>query len=133
LAIFPEVLHFSKAAHRLTTIKIAMSNDGYTPYDIESFSHFVPSLYTDVRLLATNVFTPVALDYKLTVSNLNVNDDVKMLVNKSTYVISKITDVDLDTNTFTVSNYYLQVEDFSEFGNGAKSAGQEIEGGTTTS
>jgi predicted acyltransferase (DUF342 family) len=88
------------------TIKMAMSNEGYNAFDIESFSQYLPTVYKDLRLLSNNVFTFKDLDYGITSNNLMVNDDIKINVQNIHFVFSKVTNIDTNLNTFTVSNYH---------------------------
>ena len=87
-------------------IKSAMSNDGYTKYDLEVFSQYIPTIYKDARLLSTNVFAYKDLDYIITPCNLVIGDDLQIQVDKVNMIYSKVVNIDEATNTFQVSNYY---------------------------
>lgn len=87
------------------TIKIAMSNEGYTELDLNTLSQYLPTVYKDLRLLAPNVFTFKDLDYGITSNNLIVGDEIKVGINNASFVFSKVTSIDSNTNSFTVSNY----------------------------
>ena len=88
------------------TIKVAMSNDGFSKYDMDVFSQYLPTVYKDLRLLDTNVFAFKNLDYAITSNNLIVGDEIKIGVNNVLNVFSKVVDIDSNLNVFTVSNYY---------------------------
>jgi carbonic anhydrase/acetyltransferase-like protein (isoleucine patch superfamily) len=87
------------------TIKLAMSNDGYTSYDLDVFAQYLPTAYKDLRLIGSNIFSFKDLDFQITDCNLIAGDDIKISINKTDFVYTNVKTVDKDTNTFTVSNY----------------------------
>ena len=86
------------------TIKYAMSNDGYTQYDLDVFAQYMPTSYQTIRLVGSNTFAYTDLTYQITESNLNVGDDIKIVVNNVDYAFGEVTDI--ISNTFTISNFY---------------------------
>jgi predicted acyltransferase (DUF342 family) len=88
------------------TIKLAMSNEGYSELDLDTLSQYLPTVYKDLRLLASNVFTFKDLDYGITSRNLLEGDEIKIGINNVSFVFSKVMNIDSNTNSFTVSNYF---------------------------
>ena len=88
------------------TIKLAMSNDGYTPYDLQVFGQYQPTIYKDLRLVGTNTFAYADLGYQITDCNLAAGDDVKLVVNEVEYAFGEVITTDPLTNTFSISNFY---------------------------
>ena len=98
------------------TIKQAMSNDGYTQYDLDVFAQYLPTSYQDLRLIGNNTFAYNDLSYTITDSNLIVGDDIKIVVNNVSFAYGEVISTDKTTNTFAISNFYGNT--FSNTGSG---------------
>ena len=88
------------------TIKLAMSNDGYTPYDLDVFANYLPTIYKNVQLVDSNIFSFSDLNYQITLSNLIVGDDIQIETDNTNYAYANVIEIDPSTSSFTVSNYY---------------------------
>ncbi len=87
-------------------IRQAMSNDGYSATSLLATSEFMQSIQQPITYTSNNTFY-MTNAVPLTPENLIVGDDVMIVIENESEVISKVTAIDSNTqpNTFTVSNY----------------------------
>jgi hypothetical protein len=87
-------------------IRQAMSNDGYSDTGLLANSEFMQSIQQPITYTSNNTFY-MTNAVPLTPANLIVGDDVMIVVENESEVISRVTAINSNTqpNTFTVSNY----------------------------
>lgn len=87
-------------------IRQAMSNDGFSDTSLLANSEFMQSIQQPITYTSNNTFY-MTNAVPLTPANLIVGDDVMIVLENESEVISKVVDIDSNAqpNTFTVSNY----------------------------
>ncbi len=87
-------------------IRQAMSNDGFSATSLLANSEFMQSIQQPITYTSNNTFY-MTNAVPLAPTNLIVGDDVMIVIENESEVISKVTAIDSNTqpNTFTVSNY----------------------------
>ena len=88
-------------------IKMAMSNDGYTSEELNTFSSFIQSIQQHIAYQGSNTFAFTDPFYVVTDFKLMVNDDIRIVAENEYDVISRVESINSNTspNMFTVSNY----------------------------